>query len=131
VDVAQQQYDGIADIWFEYGAPGDLALVGDWNGDGIPTPGVARTVLDTPASPRPPHDPRDKPNHHRHVNPEPVDFSWLVRNANETAPAESGFAFGHSGDYPLVWGMEAQESFSPDAVDAALVDLLTEELMER
>jgi hypothetical protein len=30
------------ELVFTYGRPGDLPLVGDWNGDGIDTPGVRR-----------------------------------------------------------------------------------------
>ncbi|MBT8247871.1 MAG: DUF3048 domain-containing protein [Acidimicrobiia bacterium] len=33
---------GFTDYTFTYGQPGDTALLGDWNGDGIDTPGVYR-----------------------------------------------------------------------------------------
>jgi len=33
---------GFADYTFTYGGPGDIPLLGDWNGDGIDTPGVYR-----------------------------------------------------------------------------------------
>lgn len=33
---------GYADYTFTYGQPGDIPLLGDWNGDGIDTPGVYR-----------------------------------------------------------------------------------------
>ena len=59
---------GPADVTFTYGDPGDLPIVGDWNGDGIDTPGVVR------------------------------DGQILLRDANSSGPADVSFTYGDPGD---------------------------------
>jgi hypothetical protein len=39
---SNQQGLGAADYWYQYGNPGDVPLVGDWNGNGTDSPGVFR-----------------------------------------------------------------------------------------
>lgn len=63
---------GNADGWFTFGNPGDLAVMGDWNGDGTQTPGVFRNGF------------------------------WYLRNSNSPGGADITFAFGSPGDVPVV-----------------------------
>ena len=59
---------------FYYGNPGDVAFVGDWNGDGVATPGLYRQS----------------------------DGFVYLRNSNDQGVADITFFFGNPGDYPLV-----------------------------
>lgn len=59
---------------FYYGVPGDLPFMGDWNGDGIATPGLYR---------------------------QSTGFVYL-RDSNDTGPADLTFHFGIPGDIPLI-----------------------------
>ena len=59
---------------FYYGNPGDVAFMGDWNGDGTATPGLYRQS----------------------------DGFVYLRNANSQGNADVTFFFGNPGDYPLV-----------------------------
>ena len=59
---------GEPDYVFSYGKPGDIPIVGDWNGNGIQTPGVIR------------------------------GNTWYLRNANSTGAADITFQFGEVGD---------------------------------
>lgn len=63
---------GAADFSFPFGAPGDVPLLGDWNGDGVATPGVKRGNL------------------------------YLLRNSLSAGPADFSFTFGEPGDWPIV-----------------------------
>ena len=63
---------GAADIAFPYGAPGDLPIVGDWNGDGVDTVGVVRGSL------------------------------FLLRNSNTAGSADIAFVYGDAGDAVIV-----------------------------
>jgi SpoIID/LytB domain protein len=58
---------------FFYGNPGDLAFMGDWNCDGVDTPGLYRRS---------------------------TGFAY-VRNSNTTGVADSSFFFGIPGDIPI------------------------------
>ena len=53
-----------------FGDPGDIPIVGDWNGDGIDTIGVVR------------------------------GNTWYLRNSNTTGVADVTFTFGDAGDRP-------------------------------
>jgi hypothetical protein len=68
--------DGEADVGqFAYGAPGWVAVVGDWNGDGVYTVGVV----------------------------DPSTGTWYLRNENSPGPADAGiFQFGLPGWIPVV-----------------------------
>ena len=59
---------GAADLSYTYGTTTDLALVGDWNGDGIDTPGVARNT--------------------------PAGIAWSLRNTNTPGPGDIYLRFG-------------------------------------
>ena len=63
---------GLADLAVGYGDRGDIPIVGDWNGDGIDTPGVVRG---------------DK---------------WHLRNSNTGGVADVSFGYGMPGDIPIV-----------------------------
>jgi hypothetical protein len=62
---------GFADIVLTYGLPGDKAVTGDWNGDGIDTIGVYR------------------------------GGTFLLRNSNTNGFAEVVFSLGVDGDLPI------------------------------
>jgi hypothetical protein len=59
---------------FYFGNPGDLPFMGDWNGDGVATPGLYRQS----------------------------DGFVYVKNANTQGVADLEFFFGNPGDVPLV-----------------------------
>jgi hypothetical protein len=63
---------GTADGAFNYGARGDIPLVGDWNGDGVDGVAVVRNGV------------------------------WYLRNELSSGVAEGSFAFGNPGDTPIV-----------------------------
>ena len=77
--------DPVAGIWhyydaagteiesFYYGNPGDIPFVGDWDGDGVETPGLYR----------------------------PSDGFVYVRNSNTQGIADITFFFGNPGDVPI------------------------------
>ncbi len=57
---------------FSFGQPGDIPVMGDWNGDGTHTVGVVR------------------------------GNRWILRNTNDAGPADLNFEFGDPGDLPVV-----------------------------
>ncbi|HEV3227383.1 MAG TPA: hypothetical protein VGZ52_11130 [Acidimicrobiales bacterium] len=63
---------GAADTNFQFGDAGDLPIVGDWNGDGIATPGVVRGA------------------------------TFLLRNSNSSGAADIVFVYGDPGDHVIV-----------------------------
>jgi hypothetical protein len=63
---------GNADIEFTYGSPGDLPIVGDWDGDGIATPGIVR------------------------------GNTFYLRNSNTSGVADIQFSYGDPGDTVIV-----------------------------
>ena len=64
---------GPPDLIFNLGNPGDIAIAGDWNGDGIVTLGVFR----------------------------PSNGTVYLRNSNSTGFADDAFVFGNPGDLPV------------------------------
>ncbi|MBS1967750.1 MAG: hypothetical protein JST60_18430, partial [Chloroflexi bacterium SZAS-1] len=63
---------GVANVGYTYGLPGDKPIVGDWNGDGIDTPGVVR------------------------------GNTWYLRNSNTSGVADIVFTYGLPTDKPIV-----------------------------
>ena len=74
---------GIGDIAFVYGDPGDITLMGDWNGDGTDTPGVVRNGM------------------------------WYLRNSNTTGIGEVSFAYGDPRDVPIVGDWDGNGTDTP------------------
>jgi hypothetical protein len=68
----QTQTTGIGEIAFSYGDPGDVPLMGDWDGNGTKTPRVVRSNV------------------------------WHLRNSNTGGIGEISFVYGDPGDDPLV-----------------------------
>ncbi|OYT71678.1 MAG: hypothetical protein CFK52_07400 [Chloracidobacterium sp. CP2_5A] len=64
---------GMADAVFAYGLPGDIPIVGDWDGDGVDTLGVFR----------------------------PATAQFFLKNANTAGFADTAFNYGAPGDIPL------------------------------
>jgi hypothetical protein len=75
---------GAADFTFLYGNLGDVAFTGDWNGDGIDTPGLRR----------------------------PTDGFVYLRNTNSTGVANISFFYGNPGDVVFAgdWDGDARDS---------------------
>jgi hypothetical protein len=73
---------GYSDISFLYGQAGDVPVVGDWDGDGVATPGVFR------------------------------DGTWYLRNSNSPGNADIVVQFGNPGDIPIVgdWNGDGSDS---------------------
>jgi hypothetical protein len=70
--IRQVEGPGEPDLIIEYGQPGDIPVVGDWNGDGVHTIGVVR------------------------------GNRWLLKDSNRAGPADYDFTFGEVGDVPVV-----------------------------
>ncbi|MEE8376431.1 MAG: hypothetical protein V3S26_08945, partial [Acidimicrobiia bacterium] len=68
----QVEGPGAPDLVVEYGRPGDIPVIGDWNGNGVHTVGVVR------------------------------GNRWLLRNSNNSGRADYDFVFGEPGDIPVV-----------------------------
>ncbi len=64
--------------WFYFGNPGDVPFVGDWDGDGVETPGLYRQS----------------------------DGFVYLRNSNSQGIADVSFFFGDPGDLPLVGDLD-------------------------
>lgn len=70
--VRQVEGEGMPDLVFEYGRAGDIPIVGDWDGDGVATPGVVR------------------------------GNRWLLRNSNAAGSPDVEITFGDPGEIPVV-----------------------------
>jgi hypothetical protein len=68
----QVEGPGDPDLVIEYGVPGDIPVIGDWDGDGVHTIGVVR------------------------------GNRWLLRNSNRAGSPDHDFVFGQPGDIPVV-----------------------------
>lgn len=75
---------GAADYWYVFGNPGDVPFAGDWNGDGIDTPGLRRNS----------------------------DGLVYLRNSNSQGNAEISFHLGNPGDHVFVgdWNANGKDS---------------------
>lgn len=84
---------GSADYDFVYGTakPGDVLVVGDWDGNGIFTPGIVRT---------------------NSVG----QLEWLLRNSNSSGNADYDFVYGLAGDIPVVGDWDGNGTFTPGIV---------------
>ncbi len=71
---------GQATISFDFGAPDDVFIMGDWNGNGIKTPGVVRGTKYGPYGGR---------------------LTWLLKNSFEPGPPDIVLEFGDSGSIPI------------------------------
>ena len=73
---------GEADFALTFGDPGDQPVCGDWDGDGIDTPGVYRNGV------------------------------FFVRNSNTSGPADIVIGYGDPGDKPVVgdWDGDGKDS---------------------
>ena len=74
--IRQIEGPGQPDLVVEYGQPGDIPVVGDWNGNGVHTIGVVR------------------------------GNRWLLRNSNRAGSPDYDFVFGEPGDIPVVGDWE-------------------------
>jgi hypothetical protein len=63
---------GQPDLILDFGQPGDIPVIGDWDGDGVHTVGVVR------------------------------GNRWLLKNSNRAGGADLDFTFGQAGDIPVV-----------------------------
>jgi hypothetical protein len=86
---------GEPDIVFRYGtgAPGEVAVVGDWNGDGSFTPGVVRPTSSG-------------------------SLRWELRNSNTAGPPDVVFEYGRAGDVPVVGDWNLDGRWTPGVVVA-------------
>jgi glucose/arabinose dehydrogenase len=76
---------GVAEFSFEYGNPGDVPVMGDWDGDRVDTPGLRR----------------------------PSDGFVYVRNSNSTGFADISYFYGDPGDLPVAgdWDGDGDDTF--------------------
>ncbi len=84
--IADEVAWGSDDVEFYYGNPGDTPFLGDWDGDGIETPGLYRRS----------------------------DGYVYLRNSNSQGIADTKFYFGNPGDLPLVgdWDGDGRDTVS-------------------
>jgi peptidoglycan/xylan/chitin deacetylase (PgdA/CDA1 family) len=71
---------------FDFGAPGDMPVAGDWNGDGLKTPGVVR------------------------------GNTWYLRNSLSAGPADLTFTFGLPSDAVIVGDWDGNGTDTPGVV---------------
>jgi hypothetical protein len=78
--------DGVADIAFQYGNPGDVPVVGNWDGIGGQSVGVFRT--------------------------QGTGTFWYLRNSLSTGVADLSFGYGFAGDLPVVgdWNGDGRDT---------------------
>ena len=118
---------GAGEIGYQYGDRGDIPIVGDWDGDGIDTPGIVRgnwwflrnsntsgvgeigfqygDVGDIPVVGDWDGNGTDTPGIMR-------GNYWFLRNANTSGPGEIGFQYGDNGDIPIVgdWNADGADT---------------------
>jgi len=82
----QQVAEGSSVDGYFYGQPGDLPLMGDWDGDGVKTPGMYRAS----------------------------NGFVYIRNSNTQGAADREFFFGQTGDIPVVgdWNGDGKDTIS-------------------
>lgn len=72
---------GQADPIFPWGQDGDIFVMGDWNGDGIKTPGLIRGAR---------------------FGAFGGPLTWMLKNTNDDSEPDHVFEFGEAGDIPVV-----------------------------
>jgi peptidoglycan/xylan/chitin deacetylase (PgdA/CDA1 family) len=77
---------GPADVSFRYGTATDVALMGDWNGDGTATPGVVRGT------------------------------TWHLRNSASAGAPDLSFGYGRTGDVPVAGDWDGDGIATPGVV---------------
>jgi peptidoglycan/xylan/chitin deacetylase (PgdA/CDA1 family) len=77
---------GPANWIFDFGAPGDLPIAGDWNGDGTITPGVVRGNI------------------------------WYLRNTMSAGSPDITFAYGRAADAVVVGDWDGNGTSTPGVV---------------
>lgn len=111
---------GVADGCFRFGNPSDIPVTGDWNGDGVVTPGVFRPETGTWYLSNDPAartvdvviqfaSPGDLPVTGDWNNDgrtgigvfRPSTGTWYLRNTLSSGQAEGAFRFGSPGDQPV------------------------------
>ncbi|ABX03656.1 MAG TPA: CHAP domain-containing protein [Herpetosiphon sp.] len=121
---------GNAELSFNYGLKSDKAVIGDWNGDGIDTPGVVRGntwyLSNTYGEPHTISfefgDPNDIPvvgdwNGDGKDTPGLVrGTTWYISNNLNGGWAERSFGFGEAGDKPVVGDWNGDGKDSPGVV---------------
>jgi hypothetical protein len=70
--IRQVEGPGDPELVISFGEPGDIPVVGDWNGNGVHTIGVVR------------------------------GNRWLLKNSNRAGAPDHDFTFGQPGDIPVV-----------------------------
>jgi hypothetical protein len=121
---------GLGEVGFGYGDPGDIPIMGDWNGDGVKTPGVVRgnwwflcsTTNGTPDIAFQYGDPGDIPivgdwNGDGTDTPGVVRGNWwFLRNSNTSGFADIAFQYGDVGDKPIVGDWNGDGTDTPGIV---------------
>lgn len=123
---------GVADLVFDYGNPsGDVAVTGDWDGNGSTTPGVVRNgtwflrqsntsgVADLTFNYGNPGDLAITGDWDGNgtVTPGVVrGGQWFLRNSNTTGVADVTFLYGNPGDLPVPGDWDSTGTFTPGVV---------------
>lgn len=122
---------GGTDLVLRYGRSGDVPVMGDWDGDGVTTPGVVRgrtwylrnsrsggvadvvfrygVVGDVPVVGDWDGDGIDTPGVVR-------SGTWMLRNTNTGGVAEATFRYGRAGDVPVPGDWDGDGASTPGVV---------------
>ncbi|GAA3394926.1 hypothetical protein [Cryptosporangium minutisporangium] len=103
---------GRANLTFSFGRAGsdwDVPIVGDWDGDGDETVGIARAVASPPEG----------------------RFTWFLRNTNSSGPAHVTFDFGVPGATDFLRGVPIAGNLDPadDAYEVGYVLMVGDHLV--
>ena len=135
----QADNSGPATIAFGYGNTGDVALMCDWDGDGVRTPGVYRNgwfyLRNSNTS-----GPADVSFPYGNVGDKPIcgdwngdgvdtvgvvrnsgsllggSNTWYLRNSNSGGKADLSFGYGNTGDKPVVGDWNGDRTDTPGVV---------------
>jgi hypothetical protein len=129
---ATTEYPPDVEQFFFGGLPGDVPLVGDWNGDGRDKPGIFRAGKWLLRNSLSSGDPDNEFTFGGSSGEVPVvgDWdgdgittvglfqagTWLLRNSNESGRAELSFIFGQPGDIPIAADWDGSGSVRPGIV---------------